>query len=134
MDNNELMTVFVAVIGSIVVPVTLGFLAGNTYLKNRAKERLAMIEKGIIPEEIEKPERRSNRFPALRNGLLLIGIALGIILGVLMGPVMVVSDFVDITIFTMAVMFGGIAFVVYFFLARSMELKERKQDNDLNAR
>lgn len=130
MDGYELMVIFLGVVGAIVIPVTLGFVAVQTYLKNRGKERLAMIDKGIVPEEIEKPEKRTNRYPALRNGLLLIGIALGIIFGVIIGPVMVIGeDFIDITIFTMAILFGGIAFVIYFFLARSMELKEKKQDN-----
>jgi len=126
----ELSVVLLGIIGTIIIPVTLGFVVVQTFLKNRGKERLAMIDKGIIPEEIEKSEKRANRYPALRNGLLMIGIAFGIILGVIIGPVMVIGeDFIDITIFTMAILFGGIAFVVYFFLARSMELKEKKQDN-----
>jgi hypothetical protein len=94
---------------------------------NQAKhaERMAMIEKGIV---VEEPERKVNRFNALRNGLLMIGLSLGAIAG------LSINRFFDIweggfLIFILAILGGGIAFIVYFFIARNMQREEGRDVN-----
>ncbi|MDL2222230.1 hypothetical protein LJC35_06735 [Parabacteroides sp. OttesenSCG-928-N08] len=118
------------IIFAIGLPVIFGFILWNQYNKGKNAERMAMIERGVIPDEIVRPEKRSNRYPALRNGLFMIGIALGAIIGILMGPVLVINGWIDFTVVTMAVLFGGIAFVIYFFLARRLEQEEDKKQHD----
>jgi len=116
----------IAILCAVGLPVVTGLVLGVQLLKGRHEERMGMIEKGIV---LEEPEKKANRYPALRNGIFMIGLAVGIIIGIFMGPAMSVSDWFDITIPTMALLFGGISFVIYFFLARVIQRKEEAQDS-----
>ena len=124
------MIPILAIICSVGLPITLGAVIVIQLLRNRHTERIEMIRQGAILAEPEKPEKKPNRYPALRNGLLMVGLAIGIALGTLMGPVFTTADsWVDLTVPTMALLFGGISFILYFFLARSIQKKERAEDN-----
>ncbi len=103
------------------VPVVLGSILGFVHIRGRNAERLAMIERGIIPQEIEKPEKKSNRYPALRNGLVMIGLAVGFLVGMLIDPLLDSYWASGLTLIVMAILFGGVGFIVYFFLSRKME-------------
>lgn len=130
MGAEEFFIALVSILVVIGMPVVLGFILVNQYFKGRNAERLALISQGIVPESIERPEKKANRYPALRNGLFMIGISLGIVVGVILGPIMVVNHWMDLTIFTMAILFGGISFVIYFFLSRKLETQEKQFNND----
>lgn len=124
------MVAILAIICAVGLPIALGTIIVVQLLRNRHTERIEMIKQGAILAEPEKPEKKPNRYPALRNGLLMVGLALGIALGALMGPVFTVADsWVDLTVPTMALLLGGISFIIYFFLARLIQKKERVEDN-----
>lgn len=124
----ELWVPIIAIICAIGLPVVFGIMAATQAIRSRHQERMAMIEKGFI---LEEPEKKANRYPALRNGMVMIGLALGIIVGIFMYPVMpVVDDWLNLAIPTMAILFAGIAFVLYFFLSRKMQLKEGDNDTE----
>jgi len=117
----------VAIVCTIGLPVVLGVVLGSQLVKSRHAERMEMIRKGFI---LEVPEKKPNRYPALRNGLFMIALAIGILVGVLLGPVMPVADgWMDLTIPTMALLFGGLSFIVYFFISRIIQEKEIEKDN-----
>ncbi len=120
MEDEGLVVAILGIVFCIGVPVVLGAILGFTHLRGRNSERLAMIERGIIPQEIEKPEKKANRYPALRNGLVMIGLAIGVLIGFLMKP-LVDWGWIGLVISSMAILCGGIGFVVYFFLSRKME-------------
>jgi MFS family permease len=126
--EEGIIVAIIAIISTVLLPVIFISIIGSQYLKQRNAERMAMIEKGIIPEETEKPEKKVNRYAALRNGLLMVGIALGVVLGAMLGPIAVIGKWT--MIFVMALLFGGLSFVFYFFLSRSMEEKERMKDRE----
>ncbi len=106
------------------IPVIVGSILGFQYIKGRNAERLAMITQGIIPQEYPKPLRKVNRYAALRNGLVLVGIGSGIFLGVFSAQGMVPRIWEEMFIASLAVILGGVGFVTYFFLARNMERKD----------
>ena len=90
-----------------------------------------MIEKGII---LEEPEKKANRYPALRNGLFMVFLALGILIGIFMLPVIPTdSDWAEFSVLTIATLFGGIGFIIYFFLSRYIQVKEKETDRRLDS-
>lgn len=126
---DALIIPLVAIICAVGLPTILAILASYMTIKSRHAERMAMIERGMTLEEIPKPERRPNRYSALRNGIFMIGLALGILVGLYIQPhIPPLNDWVDLTIPTFAILFGGLAFIVYFFLSRYLMAQEEKED------
>ncbi len=121
---GELVAVL-AVIGIFILPVAALGIGWVVLLRNRHEERIKMIDKGVI---LAEPERSPNRYPALRNGLFMVGLAIGLILGMFVEPYVPESDFEFMVIPTFAVLFGGFGFVVYFVLSRRLQVKERQED------
>lgn len=114
----------------IGLPIFGGIIVSYMLIKGRHAERMAMIQNGMSLQELN-PEKRPNRYPALRNGIFMIGLAVGLLVGIWVHPyIPIVNEWLDITIPTMALLFGGIAFVVYFFLSRYLLEKEAKEDLD----
>lgn len=127
---EDVIIVIVSVICCIALPVLLGMIAYYMTIKSRHAERMAMIEKGVSLQEAGQREKMPNRYPALRNGMFMVGIALGIFAGIFISPNMPdESTWADFTVPTMAILFGGLAFVVYFFVSRKLLEKEKRQDN-----
>lgn len=125
---DGIIVAIIAVICAVGLPVIAAWVIFVQRIRSRHEERMEMIKSGVVLEEPVKPEKSPNRYPALRNGIFMIGLALGIMVAIWTGPIMNVGDWFDLTIPTMAVLFGGIAFVIYFFLARSIQKKEEMQD------
>ena len=118
---NELWIPILGVICAVGMPVLLGIIASYMTIKSKHEEKMAMIEKGIVLEEAMRPERRPNRYNTLRNGIFMIGLSLGVIVGMMVDSAFTYdSDWF--------IMFGGVAFIIYFFLSRSLMEKERLED------
>ena len=80
----------VAVIGIFIFPVAALGTGWVILLRNRHEERIKMIDKGVI---LAEPERSPNRYPALRNGLFMVGLAIGLIVGMFVEPSVPENDF-----------------------------------------
>lgn len=120
--NEDIIIPVLGIVFAIGLPLILAMALG----KFRHDERMAMIEKGVT---LEEPVKKSNRYPALRNGLFMIGLSLGAIIGLYVSPSLpTYSDWADLSVPIMAILFGGVAFVVYFFVSRAMEMKEKNTD------
>lgn len=119
----------IAIICTIGLPVLLGTIAAYITIKSRHAERMAMIEKGISLQDAAPFEKKPNRYPALRNGMFMIGIAFGIFVGIFVSPYMPeYSNWTEFTVPTMAILFGGISFIIYFFVSRALLEKEKASD------
>ena len=124
---NEDFLGFWAITCAVALPIVFAIVAICVIVKSRHEERMKMIEKGVILAEPEKP---ANRYSALRNGVFMIGLALGIIIGVMYQSLFPTNDYDVLIVPMFAVLFGGLAFVVYFFFSRKMMLKEEKEDKE----
>lgn len=82
---EEWLIPLVAILCGAGLPIILLMVVVVRTTRQRHEERMAMIEKGIV---LEEPERRANKYGALRNGLLMVGLAFGAILGVYMDGTM----------------------------------------------
>ena len=111
-----------AIICTIGLPILLVSLIVYKSVQTKHQEKLAMIEKGIVLQDPEKPV---NRYTALRNGLLLVGLAVGAMLGLFISETWLRDSYAgDFMIAIMTILFGGIAFLSYFFIIRSMQKKD----------
>ena len=125
---NELWIPILGVICAVGMPVLLGIIASYMTIKSKHEEKMAMIEKGIVLEEAMRPERRPNRYNTLRNGIFMIGLSLGVIVGMMVDSAFTYdSDWFFLLVPAITIMFGGVAFIIYFFLSRSLMEKERLQ-------
>ena len=113
----------VAIVCAVGLPVVLLIVLVVRTPRTKHEERMAMIEKGIV---LEEPERKVNKFNALRNGLLMIGLALGAIGGIYLDDTMP-HDWAGFSVVIFTVLGGGIAYLAYFFIVLKMLEKEKEQ-------
>lgn len=123
MDGGEMLIAFTAIICAVGLPVLLLIVLVVRTTRTKHEERMAMIEKGIV---LEEPEKKTNKFNALRNGLLMIGLALGAMSGVYLDATMP-SDWTGFPVVIFTVLGGGIAYLIYFFIVLKMMEKEKEQ-------
>jgi len=126
---NELWIPILSIICAVGMPVLLGIIVSYMLIKSKHEEKMAMIEKGIVLEEAVRPERKPNRYNTLRNGIFMIGLSLGVIVGMMVDSIFTYnSDWYFLLVPAIMVMSGGVAFIIYFFLSRSLMEKERLED------
>ncbi len=123
MDGGEMLIALTAIICAVGLPVLLLIVLVVRTTRTKHEERMAMIEKGIV---LEEPEKKTNKFNALRNGLLMIGLALGAMSGVYLDVTMP-SDWTGFPVVIFTVLGGGIAYLIYFFIVLKMMEKEKEQ-------
>ena len=127
MESGETLVAVLAIICAIGLPVVMTIFICYWVLTGKHKERMAMIERGIVPEEAERQKANPNRYIALRNGILMISLALGALVGFILDPYITnINNYVVLPATT--ILFGGIGFVSYFFLSRYLEQKEVEAD------
>ena len=114
---------------AIALPLILVILSVYWTVTSKHKEKMAMIERGIAPDE-NMPELKPNRYSSLRNGLLMIGLAIGTIAGIFLARTMREEYEMFLIIVAMIVVCGGIAFTSYFFISKKLMEQEEKNSID----
>ena len=114
---------------AIALPLILVILSVYWTVTSKHKEKMAMIERGIAPDE-NAPDRQPNRYGSLRNGLLMIGLAIGTIAGIFLARTMREEYEMFLIIVAMIVVCGGIAFTSYFFISKKLMEQEEKNSID----
>ena len=89
------------------------------YLFLRRKERLSLIEKG---QSINILETKKNTPTVLKWGMLFIGVGVGIIIGRILALYTAMGE--EESFFSMIFLCGGIALVIYHFIAKNIEKKD----------
>ena len=115
--DEEIIIPVLAILCAIALPLILVILSVYWTVTSKHKEKMAMIERGIDPNEND-PERKPNRYGSLRNGLLMIGLAIGTIAGIFLARTMKEEYEMFLIIVAMIVVCGGIAFTSYFFISK----------------
>lgn len=129
MEDGETWVAILGVICTIGLPVVMAIFICYWVLTGKHKERMAMIERGIVPEEAQRQKANPNRYIALRNGILMISLALGALIGIwIENSFTFTNEWHWLLVPMITVLFGGIGFVGYFFLAHYLEQKEAKED------
>lgn len=127
---NNLAEAFVPIIGIIFtfgIPGALIFW----FLYIKHKERTKLMDMGLSPQEArdyfkEQERKPKNPLSSLKWGILLSMIGLGLFIGILLDE----AGFKDELTGVMVLLFGGLGFIIYYFVASS---KIRKEDSTKNA-
>jgi len=99
----------------ILVPLScFAMIFGIVYIvvSARNRERMALIERGMNPDMFESKKEKSGS-NILKWGLLMVGVALGSIAGGLLEKLVGIGE--DTAYFSMIVLFGGAALILYYF-------------------
>ena len=111
----------------LVLLVIFGAIVAMVYLGIRKKERMAMLEKGVDASVFFTPKKRNSY--ALKYGLLLIGVALGILIGNILATTNAFMYEKEAAYFSMIFLFGGLALVIYYFMAKKMVNDKDDEDS-----
>lgn len=118
--NSNIMDVtvmLIPIVSTISIVVMIIFIRKFTN-----DERMAMIEKGV---EANILNRKTNSYPNLRYGLLLIGAGLGLLIGALLDNARIIEE--EAAYFSMLFVFGGLGLFLSYFLEKKAEEKEEKE-------
>ena len=127
--EEEIIIPVLAILCAIALPLILVILSVYWTVTSKHKEKMAMIERGIAPDE-NASDRQPNRYGSLRNGLLMIGLAIGTIAGIFLARTMKEEYEMFLIIVAMIVVCGGIAFTSYFFISKKLMEQEEKNSID----
>lgn len=122
---EELWVPIVAIICTIGLPIATGLILGFKKINSEHKERMGLINQGIIPPDSPKNKKKTtpNRFVSLRNGIILVSLGVGIIVGFLL--LNLSDEFKTSSFFSLIasiVFFLGLGYLTYFFVTRKMEI------------
>ena len=112
----------------LILGIIFGAIVVIVYLGVRRKERMAMLEKGVDASVFFHQKTGKNEY-SLKYGLLLIGLAIGILFGNLLANSEPFADQQEAAYFSMIFLFGGIALLINYFVARKMFNEEKRNDN-----
>lgn len=96
------------------------------YLYIRHKERTKLMDMGLTPQEArdyfrEQEKKPKNPLGSLKWGILLTMIGLGLFIGIVLDE----AGFKDELTGVMVLLFGGLGFIIYYFVASSKLKKEQ---------
>lgn len=111
----------IAIISIFALPIITALILIFKKISSTHKERMGLIEQGIIPpeESNKKRERTPNRYVSLRNGIVLIFLGVGLIVGFLITSNLSIgntSPFFFIVATT--VLFLGIGYALFYKLTK----------------
>ena len=112
----------------LVLAIIFGSIVAIVYIGTRRKERMAMLEKGVDASVFFSKKTSSNEY-SLKYGLLLIGLAIGILFGNLLANSVPFAEAEEAAYFSMIFLFGGLALLINYFIARKMFNEEKGNDN-----
>ena len=104
------LIIFTALFGTIFVVISA-----------RNRERMAMIDKGVNPQDFMKPQR-SNPYAILKWALLLVGLGFGLFIGSLLEAYSSIPE--EPAYFSAALFFGGLGLVGAFLISKKAVVQE----------
>ena len=112
----------IAVISIFALPVITALILIFKKISSTHKERMGLIEQGIIPPNQSKRKRTPNRYVSLRNGILLIALGVGLIVGFLGTNYLVIGENNPfLFIIASTVLFLGIGYTLFFCITKGVK-------------
>ena len=133
MAGMETLVAVISIISIFALPIITALILIFKKINSTHKERMGLIEQGIIPPNQSKQKRTPNRYVSLRNGIVLIALGIGLIVGFLGTNYLVIGEnnpfmFVVSSI----VLFLGIGYTVFFLITKdTKDYKNVDWDSDL---
>ncbi|MDR1517573.1 MAG: hypothetical protein LBS52_05720 [Dysgonamonadaceae bacterium] len=119
----------ISIVSIFVLPVIAGWVLGSQYLGAQHRERMGLINQGIIPPQKESSKKMPNRYYSLRNGIILTSLGIGIIVGfICVHNLAIAKDITEFLIIVSSiVLFLGLGFLAFFGLTKNMPTEEENQ-------
>ncbi len=115
------------ILSTIALPIGLGLYIAIRSINTRHKERMALIEQGIIPPE--GSQSTPNKYRSLRNGILMVGIAIGLIISLIISYRLDLDrERTFLVIAPSVLLFLGTGYLLFYFLVRNKE--EFQEDSE----
>lgn len=128
----EYTIAIIAILSTIALPIAGGTIIWLTSVKNKHKERMGLVNQGIIPPDIPKRRATPNRILSLRNGIVLLSVGIGAITGLVIGKYLLGLD--EDSMFwafsASVVIFLGLGYLIYFFVSK--KYSETAQNEESN--
>ena len=122
MENKKLNIMEVTVMLIPIISV-LSIVVMIIFIRKYSNdERMAMIEKGV---EANIFNRKTNAYPNLRYGLLLVGAGLGLLIGALLANARIIEE--PAAYFSMLFIFGGLGLFLSYFLEKRAAEKDKEE-------
>lgn len=126
--NNfaEAFVPVIAIIFTFGIPGALIFWA--LYIKH--KERTKLMDMGLSPQEArdyfrDLDKKAKNPLGSLKWGILFTMVGIGLFFGILLDE----AGFKDSLTGVMVLLFGGLGFIIYYFVANSKMKKDNSSSN-----
>ena len=124
---DELFIPVIAIISAVALPIAGTFIVAFKKINSDHKERMGLIQQGIIPPQEVKRKGTPNRYRSLRDGIILISLGIGLILGFLFANNLDIGAESFWVIAASVVFFLGIGYLVFFMMT-----KNRADVKDIN--
>ena len=133
MAGMETLVAVISIISIFALPIITALILIFKKISSTHKERMGLIEQGIIPPNQSKRKRTPNRYVSLRNGIVLIALGIGVIVGFLGTNYLIIGEN-NPFLFLVAsvVLFLGIGYTVFFLITKdTKDYKNVDLDSDL---
>lgn len=133
MAGMETLVAVISIISIFALPIITALILIFKKISSTHKERMGLIEQGIIPPNQSKRKRTPNRYVSLRNGIVLIALGIGVILGFLGTNYLVIGENNPFLFLVASViLFLGIGYTVFFLITKdTKDYKNVDWDSDL---
>ena len=129
----EILAGIIAIISIFALPMITAMVLIFKKLNSTHKERMGLIQQGIIPPNQSKRKSTPNRYVSLRNGVILIALGIGLIVGFLGTNYLVIGrDNPYLFVLASTVLFLGIGYITFFLITKDVkEYNNLDLDSDL---
>lgn len=111
----------IAILSAVALPIAFGMTLGMISIKSAHRERMGLINQGIIPPQRTSKKPNPNRYVSLRNGILLVAIGIGIIVGFVSANYLAYGNYREFLVIAASIVFFlGVGFLAYFFITRNV--------------
>lgn len=126
---EDLMGGLIPILGilcAVALPIVAVIIIFVQFFTTRRDERLAMIEKGIMPQEAKYEKKAPSRLRTLRTALSSMGAGVGLIIGIMVTTALDLTT--QIVFITGTVLLGfGIGYVIYYIISKDKIEKEDEE-------
>lgn len=120
----------IGIICAVGLPIATGLIIGLTAVKNDHKQRMGLINQGIIPPDKTKVKSNPNRLVSLRNGIVLISVGMGIIVGFLCSEYLTIGFGNEFWMLGASVVFFlGIGYLTFYIVTQKIPNSSENEEN-----
>lgn len=112
----------IAVLSIFALPLITALILIYKKLSSVHKERMGLIQQGIIPPNEPKKKSIPNRYRSLRNGIILVWLGLGVIVGFVTANNLGTYENKFFIVIAIIVLFLGLGYLSFFLITRNIKI------------